>query len=194
MVFEFRWGVVSSAKTADLLIRVHQEKVSDHSKKPVVMKPAAYVRDGKYKVGSRIGLECTADYVIGPNDPMPSEDIILAADSISGVYVDESHMLTKEQIEQLADIALHVDVHCYGLRTDFRNDMFEGSIHLMRLPDKITEVVTKCHYCDRKASCNLKLRDGRGTISRDEPQIEEGFEDMYLPVCYSCFKNKTKAA
>lgn len=191
MTLFYHWGVVSSAKTAELLIKVYQDHASEYNKKPIVMKPAGYVRDGLLKIGSRVGLECTAHYILGPDDIVPVDELVLKAETVSSVYVDESHMLSKVQIEQLAKLALYMNVHCYGLRTDFRNDMFEGSSHLMRLASRIIEVETKCHYCEDKSAFNLKLRDGCGTISRDEPQIEEGFEDLYLPVCYSCFKNRT---
>lgn len=185
----FKWGVVSSAKTAELLIKVYQERVSEHDKAPVVIKPKSYVRDGELKVGSRVGLECDADYILDQDDDVPLDDLMMNADSISAVYVDESHMLNKRQIEQLSEVSLHVDVYCYGLRTDFRNDLFEGAMHLLRLASRIVEVETKCHFCDQSAPFNLKLRDGRGTVSRDEPQIEEGYEELYLPVCYSCHRN-----
>jgi thymidine kinase len=79
-------------------------------------------------------------------------------------------------------------VICYGLRTDFRTRLFEGSKRLLELADNIEEIKNTCHFCNKKAVFNQKFLDGVATLQG--PTIQLGAEETYLPVCAGCYDLK----
>jgi len=83
-------------------------------------------------------------------------------------------------------------VICYGLRSDFRRQLFPASQRLFELADTIEEIKTICTFCLHKAVFNLKLRDGQPTL--DGPSVELGCEEKYLPVCAACYAVKHGSA
>ena len=144
------------------------------------------MRFGHDMVRSRAGLEKKADLLVGPDTILDGE----ALAEMDCVLVDEAQFLSKKIIEQLRQVSRDrgVPVICYGLRTDFRAGLFEGSQRLMELADSIEEIKTTCHYCNRKAIFNLKLADGVPTVAG--PTIDLGTEEKYLPVCSGCYHEK----
>ena len=110
------------------------------------------------------------------------------------VLVDEAQFLTPAAVEALrrATVDPGVPVICYGLRTDFRTRLFPGAQRLMELADRIEEVKVTCQYCQKKATCNLRLVDGQAAI--DGPQIQLGADEQYVPVCWSHYDRLTQAA
>ena len=81
-----------------------------------------------------------------------------------------------------------IPVICYGLRTDFRTQLFDGARRLLEVADSIEEIKTTCNYCNRKAIFNLKLADGVPTLAG--PTIDLGTEEKYLPTCSTCYRDK----
>lgn len=177
----FRYGSVGSAKTLNLLAVAHSYTQQD--KKILVMKPELDTRFGKAMIKSRAGLEREADLLIGPNTVFKKE----AFNDVRCVLVDEAQFLSSSVVEQLRDIACHLNIPviCYGLRGDFRTKLFEGAQRLMELADEISEVKTTCFFCNRKAVFNLKLINGEATLSG--PVIDLGAEEKYLPACPKCY-------
>jgi thymidine kinase len=112
-------------------------------------------------------------------------------EGIDCVLVDEAQFLSAEVVEQLRRLTLDpgLPVICYGLRSDFRTRLFEGSTRLMELADSIEEVKVTCQYCNRKAIFNMRLLDGRPTVEGEQIQI--GGDESYVPVCHSCYARKT---
>jgi thymidine kinase len=106
------------------------------------------------------------------------------------VLVDEAQFLTPEQVDELRDLTQKaaVPVICYGLRTDFRSALFEGSRRLLEVADSIEEVKTTCAFCNRKAVLNLKSVGGAPTLAGPSRQL--GAEELYLPVCYAHYTSK----
>ena len=104
--------------------------------------------------------------------------------------MDEAQFLSKSVIDQLRAIASvqNIPVICYGLRTDFRGNLFEGSKRLFEVADSIEEIKTTCTFCNRKAIFNLKLVEGKPTLTG--PSIELGAEEKYLPACASCYREQ----
>lgn len=187
----FRHGAVSSAKTLNLLAVAHSYRVQ--GKNVLLLKPAMDVRFGRETVRSRAGLSQEADVLI-------SDDTNLLAipedrrTGISCVLVDEAQFLSPKHIDQLRTITLQwkVPVIAYGLRTDFRANLFPGSRRLMEVADTIEEVKTTCHFCNKKAVLNLKhvngVADTRG------PVVQLGAEESYYPTCFSCYRSNCLAA
>ena len=150
----FRHGVVSSAKTLNLLAVAHSYK--SQGKKVLLLKPEIDVRFGSAPIKSRAGLEQNADFIIKADSSI--YDIPdLKKEGVHCVLVDEAQFLAPIHVEQLRHITSqwNVPVICYGLRTDFRTNLFPGSQRLLELADSIEEVKTTCFTCNKKAVFNL---------------------------------------
>ncbi|MBM3184072.1 MAG: thymidine kinase [Chlamydiae bacterium] len=182
----FRHGTVGSAKTLNLLAVAHNYR--QQGKKVLLMKPDFDVRFGKERIKSRAGLEMQADILITTEDSLRGIDYM----GISCILVDEAQFLSAKVIEEFRDITLKWDIPvlCYGLRTDFKTKLFEGSMRLMELADSIEEVKSTCHYCNRKSVVNLKHVNGVAT--NEGPSIELGAEEKYFSACYRCYFNAIK--
>lgn len=105
---------------------------------------------------------------------------------IAAIFVDEAQFLTEKQVDELADIVdnFNIPVMCYGIRTDFKSNLFPGSKRLLAIADKLEEVksICACEDCHTKATMVLRL-DGSGKIVHDGKQIEIGANDRYVSVC-----------
>lgn len=177
----FRYGTVGSAKTLNLLAVAHA--YNQQNKRVLVIKPALDDRFGREIVKSRAGLERDADLLVEPGSTLNSEDF----KGINCALVDEAQFLSPNMVDQLRHIsnALDLPVICYGLRTDFRTDLFPGSKRLLEIADEISEVKTTCFFCDSRALFNLKFANGKPT--REGPAIDLGAEEKYLPACSRCY-------
>jgi thymidine kinase len=184
----FRHGTVSSAKTMNLLVVAHNYR--QQGKKILLLKPALDTRFGEDSVRSRAGLEQKADILLTEKTYIPDG----ALEGVSCVLVDEAQFVSVRVINQLREIAVfkNIPVICYGLRTDFRSQLFEGSKRLMELADAIEEIKTTCAFCNRKAIMNLKHSNGRATV--EGPSVDLGAEEKYFPACYACYCEQLKAA
>lgn len=180
----FRYGTVGSAKTLNLLAVAHN--YSAQGKRPFLVKPAIDIRFGESNLRSRAGLEKPADLIVEPGS-------VLRPETFAGVdctLVDEAQFLSARVVDQLRDLTRSLDmpVICYGLRTDFRSNLFEGARRLLELADSIEEIKTTCAWCRRKAILNMKMLDGVPTLAG--PQIDLGAEEKYLPACWSCWQTR----
>lgn len=180
----FRYGTVGSAKTLNLLAVAHNYQ--QQNKKAIILQSAVDTRFGLGVVKSRAGLNRNADLLL-------HEDTQIEESHLRGVHcvlVDEAQFLAPTTIDQLRLIASQkgTPVICYGLRTDFRRQLFPGSKRLLELADSIEEVKTTCAFCTRKAVFNLKLSNGVATLQG--PTVDFGTEEKYLPACAPCYENK----
>lgn len=184
----FRHGTVGSAKTLNLLAVAHNYR--QQGKKIILMKPDLDTRFGKGRIMSRAGLEMQADVLIVDENSLRGVDYC----GVSCILVDEAQFLSAKVIEELRRIALDFDIPilCYGLRTDFKSHLFEGSARLMELADSIEEVKATCHYCNRKSIMNLKHVNGLATC--EGPSVELGAEEKYFPTCYKCYRREIDKA
>jgi len=182
----FRYGTMSSSKTANLLMVAHNYKLQ--GKSVLLIKPILDDRFGE-KIKSRCGLESEVDYLLEKDDSYLrylDADILKKLDAI---LVDESQFLTKNQVDTLRNISFSIPVLCYGLRTDYKTNLFEGSKRLMEIADTIEEIKTTCYFCNKKATVNLKFRNNL-IIKDGSNDIELGTEDKYLCSCFQCWNNK----
>lgn len=145
-------------------------------------------RFGAGKVSSRIGLSSPAFLY---NDETKLDEEIAAEHAkqpVHCVLVDESQFLTREQVKALSDVVdnLDIPVLCYGLRTDFRGELFVGSQYLLAWADKLVELKTICH-CGRKASMVLRL-DAKGKPFIEGEQVVIGGNERYISVCRKHYK------
>ena len=180
----FRYGTVGSAKTLNLLAVAHS--YTQQGKNIVVMKPSLDTRFGKRLVKSRAGLERDADLLIERDTILKHSNF----NNVNCILVDEAQFLSAHFVDQLRTLSIDLDVPiiCYGLRSDFKRDLFEGSKRLLELADEITEIKTTCFFCDKRALFNLKLSNGVPTL--EGPSVELGAEEKYLPTCSRCYVKK----
>jgi thymidine kinase len=138
---------------------------------------------GGGQVHSRIGLALDARHFLpGGNlfDEVRGEH---QAAPLSCVLIDESQFLEPAQVQQLARVVdeLNVPVLCYGLRTDFRGQLFPGSAQLLAWADNLVELKTICH-CGRKATMVVRV-GANGAVEREGAQVEIGGNERYVPLC-----------
>lgn len=171
----FRYGAMGSSKTANaLMVRYNY---LERGKKALLLKPSIDTRDGQRIIRSRCGLEAACILM----EELDREQ--LKKDGYDCLIVDEAQFLSKAQVELLTDIcdSDNIPVICYGLKTDFQGNFFEGSQWLLARADSIEEVKTIC-WCGRKATQNARL-DGRGHITKEGEQVVLGANDRYIGLC-----------
>ncbi|UTV28543.1 thymidine kinase [Photobacterium atrarenae] len=155
---------------------------------PVIFTAAIDDRFGKGKVSSRIGLEEEAELYNDTDDLYARLQGMNATQKIDCVLIDECQFLTKKQVYQLTEVVdkLDIPVLCYGLRSDFRGELFEGSQYLLAWADKLVELKTICH-CGRKANMVIRM-DEHGRAIADGDQVVIGGNDRYVSVCRTHYK------
>jgi thymidine kinase len=184
----FRHGTVGSAKTLNLLAVAHNYR--QQNKRVLLMKPSLDTRFGEATIRSRAGLDCEADLLLHADTHLDDDDFR----GLHCALVDEAQFVSPAVIDQLRRITLELEVPviCYGLRTDFRGQLFDGARRLFEMADSIEEVKTTCAFCNRKAIMNLKHSNGVATV--DGPSIDLGAEEKYFPACYRCYIEQLEAA
>ncbi|KLV09143.1 thymidine kinase [Photobacterium aquae] len=183
----FYYSAMNAGKSTTLLQSSFNYR--ERGMTPVIFTAAIDDRFGKGKVSSRIGLEEEAE-LFGDSDDLYVRLQSMAADGkIDCVLIDECQFLTKTQVYQLTEVVdkLDIPVLCYGLRSDFRGELFEGSQYLLAWADKLVELKTICH-CGRKANMVIR-QDETGRAIADGDQVEIGGNDRYVSVCRTHYKD-----
>ena len=151
---------------------------------------ALYAKQEDGRITSRIGINANATLYIEADDLQARITREHKKKKVDCVFVDEAQFLTKDQVWQLARISdrLGIPVLCYGLRTDFRGELFPGSAELLAIADSLREIRTICH-CGRKATMVVRRTpDGRALTSGDQVGIEKS---MYLSLCRGHWEEET---
>lgn len=150
-------------------------------------------RYGAGQITSRIGLLADARKFDPDSDLWAAVQAEQAVRPLACVMVDEAQFLSRDQVLQLARLADEADlpILCYGLRTDFAADLFEGSAALLGLADALVELKAVCE-CGRKATMNLRV-DAAGRAVVDGAQTEIGGNDRYIAMCRRHFMEKRRA-
>ncbi|HEL1602161.1 TPA: thymidine kinase [Streptococcus suis] len=175
----YKYGTMNSGKTIEILKVAHNYE--EQGKPVVIMTSALDTRDAFGVVSSRIGMRREA---VAIDDEM---DIFGYIEKMEPrpycVLIDEAQFLRRHHVYDLARVVdeLDVPVMAFGLKNDFRNELFEGSKHLLLLADKLDEIKTICQYCSKKATMVLRTQDGKPTY--EGAQIQIGGNETYIPVC-----------
>ncbi len=145
-------------------------------------------------IHSRIGIEREALHFHPTLDLRQQIATEHARMPLACVLVDEAQFLTPLQVRQLGAVVdeLNVPVLCYGLRTDFRGELFPGSAQLLAWADNLVEIKTVCH-CGRKAIMVVRVK-GDGTVEREGAQVEIGGNDRYVSLCRRHFSQALAGA
>lgn len=186
----FRYGTMGSAKTALLLTTAYN--FEERGMAYVCFKPSIDTREKKNVIHSRIGIERECSWIYrDTNLYLFVKDLVeKRLPHPEWILVDEAQFLTTEQVNQLAQVVddFGVNVICYGLRTDFRTQLFEGSKRLFEIADTIDEIKSTC-TCGRKTIVNARI-DGKGQIITEGEVVEIGGNERYMAVCRKCWHNK----
>lgn len=187
----FSYGTMNSGKSLQLLTTVYNFEQRGIS--CLVIKSSIDKRDGdqiKTRLEETISRPCVLidqqtnlyEYII--NNLYKDKELP------KWIFVDESQFLTTDQVDQLSDIVDYhnIDVWCFGLRTDFKTQLFPGSKRLFEIADKLEELKSSCE-CGGKNIINARLTK-EGKIAVGGSQIEVGFN--YVSICRKCYKDKIK--
>lgn len=182
----FYYSAMNAGKSTVLLQSAYNYR--ERGMRPLLFTPEIDTRGGAGRISSRIGLTAEAIAFTRQDDLLARIRTDHGVQRIACVLVDEAQFLTRAQVQQLTDVAdqLDIPVLCYGLRTDFQGNLFEGSAALLAWADDLNEIKTICH-CGRKATMVLRT-DQHGHALREGAQIEIGGNERYVSVCRRHFK------
>ena len=172
----FKYGAMGSSKTANALMA--HFNYQERGQEALLVKPQLDQRDGDHIVRSRIGLTNPCIYF---HEMLAMPDAELQ--QYACIIVDEAQFLTKDEVRYLVHLVDNcgIPVMCYGLRADFKGDLFEGSRELLIMADKLEEVKTIC-WCGKKATFNARF-DAQGRVLKEGAQVVLGANDQYIGLC-----------
>lgn len=181
-MLDFYYSTMQGGKSTALLQRRYN--LTSIGRRALVMTSSLDDRFGVGKVTSRMGLQCEAQ-LYTRDTVFTMSDVFVGVDEL---LIEEAQFLTVAQVQQIhknlcADHGLRVA--CFGLRTDFQGNPFEGAASLLALADNLHEISTLC-LCGAKATMNLRV-DFNGNPVREGDVVEIGGDNRYRPVCPRCF-------
>ena len=185
--FYFYYSAMNAGKTTTLLQSAYN--YHERGMRTAILTPRLDHRAGQGVVASRIGLKAKALAFAADDDLLQLVRADIASrGKLDCLLVDEAQFLSKAQVWQLSDVVdvLGIPVLAYGLRTDFRGELFEGSQHLLALADNLIEIKTICHT-GKKATMVVRV-DENGRAVKDGPQVEIGGNERYVSVSRAEFK------
>lgn len=186
----FKYATMNSGKTIDLMRTAYNYE--ENNGKVIIIKPKVDTK-GNDKIVSRIGIERKVDYLICYDDEI-NEVLKGKLDGVDAILVDEAQFFSKKQIEDLSILSkvLNIDVICYGLRINFKGELFEGSKKLFEVADSIDELVTLCK-CRNIARFVGRKINGEYDLNGPEIIIDGSNKDVeYVPLCKECYLKKVK--
>jgi thymidine kinase len=172
----FKYGAMGASKTANVLMaRFNYE---ERGQQTLLVKPRMDTRDGDHMVASRSGLSYPCIYF----DEL-KQLTIMELQQNACIFVDEAQFLTREEVMHLVYLVddLEIPVICYGLRADFKGELFPGSEALLAWADKLEEMKTIC-WCGKKATFNARF-DSTGKVLKEGEQVVLGANDQYIGLC-----------
>ena len=187
----FYYSAMNAGKTTNLLQSAYN--YGERGMRTLILTPQLDDRYGPGLVASRIGLKAEGRIFDGEDDLLAITEYDISHHGVLGcVLVDEAQFLSKQQVWQLSEVVdkLNVPVLAYGLRTDFRGELFEGSQYLLAWADNIDEIKTICHS-GKKATMVVRV-DDKGRAITEGPQVEIGGNERYVSVSRAEFKKVTR--
>lgn len=182
----FRYGAMNSGKTTQLLQVAHNYE--ERGMRVAVLKPHRDTK-GKYHVVSRLGASREVDYAVHWYENL--YQLFDDSNKVDCVLVDEVQFFSTEQIEQLWQVSKRLDIPVitYGLRTDFKGNIFEPIKVLMAVADSIEELKTICR-CGRKATMNGRKVNGKFVYEGNQVEIDNQDDIEYEAMCGKCYIEK----
>ena len=184
----FNYSSMNAGKSTMLLQANHNYQ--ERGMSTIIYTSSVDDRYGKKEIVSRIGLKAESN-IFSSDTNIYEEVISFNKDKkVDCVLIDEAQFLSKDQVAQLGQIVddLDIPVLTFGIRTDFKGNLFEGSEYLLAWADNLKEIKTVCH-CGRKATMVLRL-DQKGNVIEEGDQIEIGGNEKYVSICRKHFYEK----
>ena len=185
----FFYSTMNAGKSTSLLQSNHNYLESNL--KTLLFLPKEISDKADSNIVSRIGLKAKA---ISIDNEFKFYEYVknIEYKNINCIFVDEAQFLTKEQVRNLSKISdkLDIPVMCYGIRTDFQGELFNGSSELLAIADNLNELKTICSECDKKATMVVRL-DENGDVILEGEKILVGGNEIYKTVCRKHFRELT---
>jgi len=185
----FRYGAMNCGKSTKLLQVAYNYE--EQGMKILLIKPSIDKKAGN-KVSSRIGIERNVDLLLTPEETIKENIVsgVINIENLSCILVDEAQFLTNKQVNELWVISkiCEIPVICYGLKTNFKGELFEGSKALLEKADTLEEASTVCK-CGSKARFNARLENGVYVTAGNEVAID-GIDATYESLCGKCYVQK----
>ena len=184
----FNYSSMNAGKSTILLQANHNYK--ERGMNTIIYTSSVDDRYGKKEIVSRIGLKAESNIFSDKTNIYKEVISFDKENKVDCVLIDEAQFLNKDQVAQLGQIVddLDVPVLTFGIRTDFKGNLFEGSKYLLAWADNLKEIKTVCH-CGRKATMVLRLDESGKVIEKGE-QIEIGGNEKYVSICRKHFYEK----
>lgn len=176
----YRYSTMNAGKSIELIKVAYNYE--ERGKNVLCLVPSVDTRYGTGMITSRIGLQREAQVVHEDTNILELFMRENGKKNIDCVLIDECQFLKKHHVQELVEIvdSLDVPVLAYGLKNDFRNELFEGSYYMLVYADKIEEIKTIC-WCGRKATMVARVVDGK--FVKQGEQVMVGGNDMYVSLC-----------
>ncbi len=177
----FRYGAMNCGKTTSLLQAAHNYE--EQGLNIILIKPKID-KKGEDKVVSRLGIERKVDILLDSTAKLKD---VIKLKSVNCIIVDEAQFLKAQQVKDLWIISKlnNIPVLCYGLKTNFKGELFEGSKALLEVADEIEELITICK-CGKRAKFNARVKNNKYVKTGEEIQID-GISATYEPLCGKCY-------
>ncbi|WP_067016140.1 thymidine kinase [Marinomonas spartinae] len=186
----FYYSAMNAGKSTILLQSAHNYQ--ERGMQVMLLTAAIDDRYEQGQIASRIGIQADAAVFNQKSDLWSQIQQTHQERPLSCVLIDEAQFLSKQQVQALSDVVdeLNIPVLAFGIRTDFKGELFEGSQALLAWSDKLIELKTVCH-CGSKATMVIRL-DAQGIPVKEGAQVEIGGNDRYLSVCRKHFKEAVR--
>ena len=178
----FSYSAMNAGKSAILLQSAYN--YHERGMKTLLLKPEVDTRDPlSNHIVSRIGIKAQAEVFSADTDLEEFIKQYYNKTKVDCILLDESQFLTPDQVWQLASISddFGIPVMCYGLRTDFKGNLFPGSATMLAIADDVREIRTLC-WCGRKATMTMRF-DAEGKAITDGNQVDVGGNEKYISLC-----------
>jgi thymidine kinase len=186
----FKYGAMGCSKSAQaLMCKFNYEQKGFNV---LLLKPSIDTRDnenGKSIVKSRIGIKSECDVINKDQSLLELYRKLSETTKYDVVIIDEAQFCSEEQINDCKEISVDIPVLCYGLKTNFKSYLFEGSKRLIEIADSITEIKSLCS-CGANATVNARIVNGELVTDGDEIVI--GGDETYIAMCYTCWRKLQK--
>lgn len=185
----FKYGTMESGKSTKIIQEAYNY---DRNNKSIIVAKPIIDSKGNDKIVSRIGIQRKIDAYI-ESDNLKEIYEKINKDTFC-ILIDEAQFLNKNQVFELFKITklLEISVMCYGLKSNFKGEFFEGSEALMIYADSLEEIVTICS-CGKKARFNARKVNGDFVTDGEDVLIDGSNESVeYVPLCGECYIKKVK--
>jgi thymidine kinase len=185
----FHFSTMNAGKSTVLLQAAHNYR--EGNMEPYLLTAQFDNRAGQGRIASRIGIGSDADTFAPGDDLFTKIQLRKNTGPVACVFIDEAQFLSTDQVWQLARAVddLHVPIMCYGLRVDFRGELFPGSATLLALADEMREIRTICH-CGKKATMVVR-KDDQGHVLTGGEQVQIGGNETYVSLCRRHWREAT---